>query len=129
MGLTAASALHDEDLEQVIANAETAGSPRSRPAALGRPLRSFSVPTATAVTFAHVAALLFAGGAAVSMDRATLRAFKASPSEQARHLAELRNVHPLVLKGLTLSVVSGVLLFTSDIETFSVPGYGGRSSR
>jgi len=69
------------------------------------------------IVFAHIAALVFAGGYAVTLDRFTLRAFRSSELRGAQ-LAELSRSHRLVMIGLTGSVVSGLLLFTSDIETY-----------
>ncbi|HMC57406.1 MAG TPA: hypothetical protein VKH19_19650 [Gemmatimonadaceae bacterium] len=69
------------------------------------------------VVFAHIAALVFAGGYAVTLDRFTLRAFRSSELRAAQ-LDELARSHRLVVIGLTLSVVSGALLFTADIETY-----------
>jgi uncharacterized membrane protein len=73
---------------------------------------------ATVVTFGHIASLLMAGGLAVATDRATLRALRLAAAERGRHLEDLSGVHRLVVGGLTLSVVTGVLLFASDVETF-----------
>ena len=73
---------------------------------------------ATIVTFGHVASLLMAGGLAVATDRATLRALRLAAAERGRHLEELAGVHRLVVGGLALSVVTGILLFASDVETF-----------
>ena len=73
---------------------------------------------ATLVTFGHVASLLMAGGLAVTTDRATLRALRLAAEERGRHLEDLSGVHRLVVGGLTLSVITGVLLFASDVETF-----------
>jgi hypothetical protein len=73
---------------------------------------------ATIVTFGHIASLLMAGGLAVATDRATLRALRLAAEERGRHLEDLSGVHRLVVGGLTLSVVTGVLLFASDVETF-----------
>lgn len=73
---------------------------------------------ATIVTFGHVASLLMAGGLAVATDRATLRALRLAAAERGRHLEDLSGVHRLVVGGLTLSVVTGLLLFASDVETF-----------
>lgn len=72
----------------------------------------------TLVTFAHVGALLFAGGLAVTLDRATLRAARGSADVRARQLDDLGAAHRFVLWGLGLSLLSGVLLFASDIDTF-----------
>ena len=98
----------------------------SAPAALVRFLEPWShlysnskvIPTV--VLFAHIAALVFAGGLAVTLDRATLRAARGSAELRARQLDELAAAHRLVLMGLALSFVSGVLLFTADVETFFV---------
>jgi hypothetical protein len=73
---------------------------------------------ATIVTFGHIASLLMAGGLAVATDRATLRALRLAAADRGRHLDELAGVHRLVLTGLAVSVLTGVLLFASDVETF-----------
>lgn len=82
-------------------------------------LYSDSKLIATLVVFGHVAALLFAGGTAVTLDRATLRAAQ-NPTARARHLDDLAASHRIVLTGLSISVVTGVLLFTADIEAYFV---------
>lgn len=74
----------------------------------------------TLIVFVHVAALVFAGGLAVTMDRATLRAAHGPAEFRWRQLEELARAHRLVVTGLGLSVVSGVLLFTADLETYFV---------
>src|SRR4051812_4539465 len=72
----------------------------------------------TIVVFVHIAALVLAGGYAITLDRFTLRAFRGDAAGRARQLDELTVSHRLVLSGLALSLVSGVLLFTADIETY-----------
>lgn len=72
----------------------------------------------TLIVFAHIAALVFAGGLAVTLDRATLRAARGPAEFRWRQLEELAAAHRLVLTGLALSFVTGVLLFTSDLETY-----------
>lgn len=72
----------------------------------------------TVIVFGHIAALVFAGGLAVTLDRATLRAARAASEIRWRQLEELNRAHRLVLVGLALSFVTGVLLFTADLETY-----------
>jgi hypothetical membrane protein len=72
----------------------------------------------TIIVFGHIAALVFAGGLAVTLDRATLRAARGSVEMRDRQLDALSAAHRLVISGLALSAVTGVLLFTSDVETF-----------
>jgi hypothetical protein len=72
----------------------------------------------TIVVFIHVGGLLLAGGIAIATDRLTLRAVAAGRDERLRYLDELHAVHRWVLIGLTLILLSGLALATSDIETF-----------
>ena len=74
---------------------------------------------ATLVVFGHIAALMFAGGLAITLDRATLRAVRSMESRPS-HLAELAGAHRIVVSGLALSAVTGLLLFASDVETYFV---------
>ncbi len=79
---------------------------------------SHSKTTETIVLFLHIGGLLLAGGLAIAADRGTLRAVRIAAGERAVHLRELAAVHRWVLTGLTVVVLSGVALLTSDIETF-----------
>jgi uncharacterized membrane protein len=79
---------------------------------------SHSKVVSATVTFLHLAPLIFGAGAAFITDRATLRASRLDSGEKERHLIELSRIHGLVLMGLGLSIVSGVLMFLSDVETF-----------
>ena len=72
----------------------------------------------TLIVFGHIAALVFAGGLAVTLDRATLRAARGSSEIRWRQLEELRAAHRLVITGLALSLVTGLMLFTADLETY-----------
>lgn len=72
----------------------------------------------TIVVFLHIAALVFAGGFAITLDRFTLRAFRGSAELRARQLDELATSHRLVVGGLALSALTGLLLFAADLETF-----------
>jgi hypothetical protein len=81
-------------------------------------LYSDSKAVSSAVVFLHLVPLLFAGGAALTADRATLRAARGSVEDRKRQLRELGRVHAVVLGGLALSFVSGVLLFLADVDEF-----------
>jgi hypothetical protein len=72
----------------------------------------------TGVTYLHFAGLLLAGGAAVSADRATLLAAREDKAGRLAYLPRLAAVHGLVIGGLGLMMVSGVLMFLADLETF-----------
>lgn len=73
----------------------------------------------TLVVFGHIASLMIAGGLAIALDRATMRAVR-SVDARGRHLAELAGAHRVVVAGLALSAVTGLLLFASDVETYFV---------
>lgn len=79
---------------------------------------SHSTAVSTTVTFLHIAALLFGGGVAVGADRGTLRSLKLEAAMRGTHLDELAALHRVVLTGLTLSLVTGVLLLAADLDTF-----------
>jgi uncharacterized membrane protein len=79
---------------------------------------SHSKAAATIVIFFHIGGLLLAGGLAISADRGTLRALRFAATERPQFMRELGAVHRWVITGLTVVVVSGVLLLTADIETF-----------
>ena len=81
-------------------------------------LYSDSKAVSSAVVFLHLVPLLLAGGAALTADRATLRAARGSVDDRRRQLGELARVHAVVLGGLALSFVSGVLLFLADVDEF-----------
>lgn len=81
-------------------------------------LYAHSKAVSSAVTFMHVAPLVFGAGAAFVMDRTTLRVGRGGAVERERHLHELERVHRVVITGLTFSFLSGVLFFLADVETF-----------
>jgi hypothetical protein len=72
----------------------------------------------TVITFGHIAALVFAGGLAVTLDRATLRAARGPSEFRWRQLEDLAAAHRLVVIGLALSMATGVLLFAADLEAY-----------
>jgi uncharacterized membrane protein len=79
---------------------------------------SHSKIAATVVTFLHIAPIVVGGGIAIALDRASLRLRHEEPGARARHLEELRAVHPLVLVALTVSFLSGIALLAADLDTF-----------
>ena len=74
----------------------------------------------TLIVFGHIAALVFAGGLAITLDRATLRAARGPAEFRWRQLEALAAAHRLVITGIALSAVTGALLFAADIETYFV---------
>ena len=81
-------------------------------------LYSDSKVVSATVVFLHLVPLLLAGGAALTADRATLRASRGSVGDRSRQLGELARVHAGVWGGLALSFASGVLLFLTDVDEF-----------
>ena len=79
---------------------------------------SDSKAVSSAVLFLHLVPLLLAGGAALTADRATIRASRGSTEDRGRQLGDLARTHAVVLGGLALSFASGVLLFLSDVDEF-----------
>jgi len=70
----------------------------------------------TLVTFAHVGALVVGGGIAIAADRMTLRT--SSDVERKRHLLDVAQAHRAVIISLVVVVLSGLTLFTTDVEAF-----------
>jgi hypothetical protein len=83
-------------------------------------LYSDSRAVSSAVTFFHLGGLLFAGGLAVSSDRATFKALRGSDEDRSRLLVDLGSAHAWVLAGLAVIFTSGLLLALSDVKTFGV---------
>lgn len=81
-------------------------------------LYSDSRAVSSAVTFFHLGGLLFAGGLAVSSDRATFRALRGTEEDRTRLLLDLGNAHSWVLAGMSVIFASGLLLALSDVKTF-----------
>ena len=72
----------------------------------------------TLIAFVHVAALIGGGGLAIAADRATLAAHGKDDAGRRTQLEALRAAHRTVIVSLVLIVVSGVLLFAADVETY-----------
>lgn len=79
---------------------------------------SHSKGAETVVQFLHIGGVVLAGGLAISSDRSTLRTVRGVVGDRPQQLRELAAVHRWVLTGLAVVVISGLAMFTSDIETF-----------
>jgi hypothetical protein len=83
-------------------------------------LYSGSAVMRTLVSFVHVAGLVSGGGAAVAADRATLKATNRASVVTRTQIDTIHNTHRIVLVGLAGVIVSGVLLFAADVDTYAV---------
>jgi uncharacterized membrane protein len=72
----------------------------------------------TIVEFAHIGGLVVGGGAAMVADRGVLAAVKRGEAERESLLMSVRNTHSVVLLGLVAVMISGVLLFAADLDTY-----------
>ena len=70
------------------------------------------------VVFAHVGALVGAGGCAIAADRATLRAARCDEAERRIQVEALAATHQVVVAGLAVILASGLLMFAADVDTF-----------
>jgi hypothetical protein len=68
------------------------------------------------ILFLHLAGLLVGGGAALAADRRLLRA--RTPGARESCLAELPQVHRIVVPALIVMVLSGILMALADLEVF-----------
>ncbi len=80
-------------------------------------LFSDSATLRTAVGFAHVGGLVVGGGTALVEDRAILAAGRKHAGLRHQVRAQ-RSAHGVVIAGLAVVIVSGLLLFASDVETY-----------
>ena len=74
----------------------------------------------TTVTFGHFGGMMTAGGFALASDRSTLRAAAAEDGDRIRHLRELAGIHPIVVGALTVTALSGLLMFAADLESLAI---------
>jgi uncharacterized membrane protein len=82
-------------------------------------LYSGSAILRTLVAFVHVAGIVGGGGAAVVADRATLRATRRGTLAGRQQIDAIHATHRIVLSGLTAVIVSGLLLFAADVDTYA----------
>lgn len=85
-------------------------------------LYSESLVLSTTITTLHLFALLVFGGLAIGADRSTLRALRPGRSllERKHQLDELCYLHRPILAGLSVIMITGLLLAAADVETFAV---------
>ena len=82
-------------------------------------LYSGSAVVRTLVAFVHVGGLVGGGGAAISADRATLKATRRGlPSRATRSTPSTTRTASSIL-GLAGVIASGVLLFAADVSTYA----------
>ena len=79
---------------------------------------SSSVVISTGLLYAHVASLVCAGGLSLAADRASLLPGRRGDAEAEDELRARAASHRLVKRALAVVVLSGLLLFLSDVETF-----------
>ena len=72
----------------------------------------------TGIEFVHIGGLLAGGGCAITADLATITAARARSATLAAQLQLLKRTHFIVILGLSALVVSGLLLFAADVDTF-----------
>ena len=83
------------------------------------PFYSGSAVTRTLVSFVHLAGLVGGGGAAISADRATLRATRRGLAVTREQIDTIHHTHRIVILGLASVIVSGALLFAGDVTTYA----------
>lgn len=79
---------------------------------------SHSKVVSAAVIATHLGALLAGGGLAIASDRVVLRLGGADATERGRALRDISMVHRPIVIALSVSVLSGLALLTSDVKTF-----------
>lgn len=72
----------------------------------------------TGIAFMHIGGLVAGGGGAITVDLATITAARTRSSTLVAQLNLLKRTHVVVILGLIALVVSGVLLFAADVDTF-----------
>jgi uncharacterized membrane protein len=77
-----------------------------------------SPATRSAVTFAHVGALVVGGGSAIAADLGTVGALRRDAPSLRAELARLHTTHRLVTTSLAVIVSSGLLLMLADLDAY-----------
>jgi hypothetical protein len=72
----------------------------------------------TGIEFMHIGGLVAGGGCAITADLATITAAREGSAARTTQLLMLKRTHRLVVLGLIALVISGLLLFAADVQTF-----------
>ena len=72
----------------------------------------------TGIEFMHIGGLVAGGGCAITADLATITAVRGGSAERTTQLHLLKQTHRIVVLGLVALVMSGLLLFGADVQTF-----------
>lgn len=91
-------------------------------AALAEPWATYYADHATLSTMIialHIVAMFVGGGMALGADRAILRSPAGSADGARAVVADLATTHRVVIGALVVTVLSGTLLVTSDVATYS----------
>jgi uncharacterized membrane protein len=72
----------------------------------------------TGIEFMHIGGLVAGGGCAITADLATITAGRDGPAARTAQLQLLERTHLIVVLGLVALVMSGLLLFGADVQTF-----------
>ena len=81
-------------------------------------LYSNSATIRSLLAFVHIGGLVAAGGIAISADAGTLRAIRGGGVALQFEIERLHASHRLVIVGLTLVVMSGILLMLADLDAY-----------
>ena len=79
---------------------------------------SDSKVVSAAVTFVHLGGILIAGGFALAEDRASILLLREAEPDFRRELPLIESVHLWVLGGLSVVVLSGLLMLLADLHTY-----------
>ena len=91
-------------------------------AAVAAPWANFYNDSAVAqslVAFGHFGGMIVAGGSAITADRGSLQTRQQDDIARRRHLEALPGIHRIVIGALSVTVVSGLLMFAADVDTLS----------
>ncbi len=77
-----------------------------------------SAVLSTGIVFVHLAAILVAGGTAMTADRRMLAALR-TPDLRKGYIEGAESVHRTVIRALAIVIAAGVLLFLADVESLA----------